>query len=71
MQIENVEYSKIMSPLGEGVRVIFTYDEAPSCDLFDIIGEPETTLVLDMIKSAPDPIYLLAALRKMTNVTVH
>ena len=69
--VEQVEYSKIETPDMDGVRVVFSYEDSDNCDSFDIFGEPDTSMILNMIHSQPDPLHLLVALRRMTRITVH
>lgn len=75
MQVDQVEYSRIETPDNDGVRVVFTYgdegDPLDLCDSFDVYGEPNTSMILNMINSQPDPLHLLLALRRMVNMTVH
>lgn len=71
MEIRQVEFSRLTCPTGDGVRVIISYDYEPAYDLFDVYGEPDTSMVLNMIHAQPDPEHLLLALRRITNVTVH
>lgn len=71
MNIIGVEYSKIDGPVADGVRVVFAYDENVDQDSFDVYGEPDTSVVMNMIQMHPDPGHLLVALRRMANLTVH
>lgn len=71
MNVQRVEYSKINSPYGDGIRVTFTYGGIDWPETFDIVGEPDASMVWNMIGCHPDPLHLLVALHRMANITVH
>lgn len=68
--LQKIEYQRVSRDEEDGVEVIFTYDDDVT-DTYEVYGEPDNSIILNLIGQEPPPEFLVLQLRHLTGSTVH